>query len=233
MDRIIKELERPTTPEDSLPLMLRAKLAEAKDDLDAATKFLRQALEHDPEPESAAFRLSELLLSKGRSAEVAALVTNLPLAPSNKSYFLLRAGDNAGVIAFVTKTLGDSGSDPSDMETPYLIVNRAIAYKRLKRIDEMNADLDALDRMAEARTDAIRFKVGIAALRGDKSQLLHYLEEAVESGRLEPSDARVFPVFEDFKDDPDFLTLVDRLSVIRRSRQRPVSDTNKGVEGSP
>ena len=49
----------------------------------------------------------------------------------------------------------------------YIRINRAIALKRLGRIDEMMADLDFLE--DNGHTDETNIRVGVAALRGDKA----------------------------------------------------------------
>ena len=83
-------------------------------------------------------------------------------------------------------------------------INRAIALKRLGRTDEMNYDLDFLE--ANGDTAEANIKAGVAALRQDKAGMIAALREALME-TLSPESLQVFPVFEDYRNDPDFLKL--------------------------
>ena len=79
-------------------------------------------------------------------------------------------------------------------------INRAIAYKRLKKISEMEKDLKAI----EEREPVESLRAGIAALRKDKEEMLKMLSIAVNKGTLSTEHVKMFPVFEDYQNDEDF-----------------------------
>ena len=131
----------------------------------------------------------------------------------NQTYFLLISGHNQKVIDIATKSLSNTDTIQSNEPSKRAIIriNRAIALKRLERTDELKAELDFLDRNGD--TVASNIKAGVAALRKDRKAMFDALKECKT---ISPGQLVVFPVFEDYHDDPEFLALVANLSRSRR-----------------
>ena len=79
----------------------------------------------------------------------------------------------------------------------------------------MVADLDFLEQNGDTAEASIR--AGVAALRGDKVTMFAALDESLHK-TISPKQLRVFPVFEDYRDDPDFPS-IDRVSRCRLTRK--------------
>ena len=91
------------------------------------------------------------------------------------------------------------------METFLIRVNRAIAMKRLRRVADMNEELDFLEQ--NGYTGIPFAGAGIAALRQDRHAMFAALDEAFPS-TITVEHLKEFPVFEDYRDDPDFIKLI-------------------------
>ena len=125
----------------------------------------------------------------------------------NKAYFLLRAGHNPEVIDLVDKSLDESDEikgGPND-DRAIARINRAIALKRLGRTEEMMNDLEFLEHNGDTADASMR--AGVAALKGDREDMLTALGECLNE-TISPEDLEVFPVFEDYQDDPVFVDFV-------------------------
>ena len=195
------------TNNPKLPLQFEAARLSSIGELGEAIPIWEQVYAEDPTDSIIAFRYADALADAGRYEELSKLVTEAPLAPYNKAYFFLRAGRNQEVIDLATAILADSASDESNLqlELTILRINRAIAFKRIGRAEDMMADLDVLDQdgsTAEAFT-----KAGVAALRGDKREMFSALKESLNK-TISPKDLEGFPVFEDYREDPDFLKFI-------------------------
>ena len=190
-----------------LPLPIQATILTSTGKFDEAIHIWEQAYEEDPTYMAVAQRYAEALADAGKYEELAKLVHDSPLLFLNRTYLLLRAGQNQEVIDLATETLAEpattrrSSSGSSAIER----INRAIALKRLGRIDEMNADLDFLKQNGDTAEASIR--AGVAALKGDRQEMFAALKESLHK-TIFPAQLRTFPVFEDYKDDPEFLKLV-------------------------
>jgi hypothetical protein len=57
------------------------------------------------------------------------------------------------------------------------------------------------------------FEAGIAALRRDKEKMLRAIKKALGTELTKKSVAK-FPVFEDYRDDPDLKALLDKTSEV-------------------
>ena len=68
----------------------------------------------------------------------------------------------------------------------------------------MVTDLDFLEQNGDTAEANIR--AGVAALRNEKEEMLLALKESLHKS-ISPQHLMIFPVFEDFRDDPDFLKL--------------------------
>ena len=83
-------------------------------------------------------------------------------------------------------------------------INRAISMKRLGRTDEMEKDLSFLEDNGDIAD--INIKAGVAALRGNKDEMLAALKESLYE-TIWPKHLKEFPVFEDYRNDPEFFEL--------------------------
>ena len=86
----------------------------------------------------------------------------------------------------------------------------------------MNKDLDAIEDAMKSEP-SIKFyvpalKAGVAALRRDKKAMLRALREALNKGYLSVGDVELYPVFEDYHDDPDFKSLISGGKNVRREK---------------
>ena len=70
----------------------------------------------------------------------------------------------------------------------------------------MAADLEILE--TNALSDNPSLRAGIAALRKNKKDMFDAIEEA-RHGPMLLRHLREFPVFEDYRDDPDFMKLAE------------------------
>ena len=71
----------------------------------------------------------------------------------------------------------------------------------------MMSDLESLEQNIDPAETAI--KAGVAALKGEKEEMFIALKDALHK-TIEPENLMVFPVFEDYRDDPDFLKFVEK-----------------------
>lgn len=183
----------------SLPSSLTGAVVKESGDLQGALKYWREALKEDPEDVGVAWEVADMLARLHQHEELKEFVIKYPIDDSSKTYFLLRANDNQGVIAIANNVLS---SNPSDQIAR---INRAIALKRLGRSEKMENELSILEKQrASERTQA-----GVAALRGDKDEMLRLLDITLARHLITIDDVRVFPVFEDYREDKDLLKLLE------------------------
>ena len=188
-----------------LPLQVEAVLLSSRGQLDAAIPLWEQAYREDPGDIAIAYRYADALADAGKDEELTEFVREAPLPVTDRTYFLLRAGQDQDVIDLASVTLAEPVAIKGRAGgAAYIRINRAIALKRLGRIDEMMADLDFLE--DNGHTDEANIRAGVAALRGDKGKLLAALNESLHK-TISPKGLRVFPVFEDYRNDPDIVKL--------------------------
>ena len=201
VEEVRRSIDRPR-----IPLQITAAVLSSMGEHDRALQTLEQAYEEDPTNPPIAHQYATTLAVTGRFDELAEFIPNSPIPVHNKTYFLLRAGQDQEVVDLASKNLDQSiatkGGDSDARE--FTRINRAIALKRLGRADEMNADLDFLEQNGDTADPNIR--AGVAALRGDKEEMLVTLEGSLFK-IISPEELRTFPVFEDYQDDPDFAKL--------------------------
>ena len=190
-----------------LPPSMEAAALTSRQEYDLAAVKWEEAHKEDPQDDYIALSYGEALVDAGRSEELVEFIPASNIPAYNKTYLLLRAGRNEEVISVATETLTGSAKSASGWsdDDAIALINRAIALKRLGRRDEMTSDLDFLEENGD--TDEPRFRAGVAALRGDKEAMLAALNEAVPR-TISPDQLRVFPVFEDYRDDPDFINIL-------------------------
>ena len=179
----------------------------SRGELNAAITAWREAHLEEPRDEVIASRYADALADAGRKAELAEFIPTSPLPEYNKSYYLLRADEDNLVIDLATEVLSEPGAIKEGQYDGRAIlrINRAIALKRLGRAEEMRADLSFLEQNGDTAEAALR--AGVAALKKDRKTMFEALEEALGE-TLAPKSLMVFPVFEDYRDDAEFLDLV-------------------------
>lgn len=203
IDAVLQELDK--SPQDLLELIPASLMAfryAERGDFENALKYWEQALEETPRDTRVAYEYGKTLALLKRVNKLEEFVKNAPIDVVNKSYFLLLAGGDEGVVEFADEMLG---SNPRD---ELLMINRAIALKRLGRNEDLESQLKRLDDLIQ---DKRRLQIGrsaigagIAALKNDKTLLMENLRKAMRDGYITIEDTQLFPVFEDYRDDPEF-----------------------------
>jgi tetratricopeptide (TPR) repeat protein len=182
-----------------IPVRIKAELLKHKGKLDRSLQYYKLAVAEDPQDPICAYKYAEVLLSAGKKETMKEFVgSNAALGEDEKTYFMLFTNQDEGVVEKATHVLQKDGGNPIAR------INRAIAYKRMKNIPEMNKDLKEL----EQRTLQEAFVAGIAALRKDKNTLLKNLAIALAKRQISLEDVKTFPVFEDYRNDEDFEKIV-------------------------
>lgn len=211
LEEAIPVPELPSTPEGikvlelkqqrlarSLPSSLTGAVVKESGDLEGALKYWREALKEDPEDVGVAWEVADMLARLHRHEELKQSVIKSPIDGSNKTYFLLRANDNEGVIAIANDVLS---SNPSDQIAR---INRAIALKRLGRFEEMENELSIIKKQQPQE----HIRAGIAALERKKDEMLKLLDIVLARRVITIDDVSVYPVFEDYREDKDLLKLL-------------------------
>ena len=187
-----------------IPLPIQATILTSMDKPEAALSLWEKAYEEDPDDEFIATRYADALADSGKNAQLSDLILDSGSSVENKTYYLLRAGRDQEVVNLATTMLSAPAtvSNRKHDHRSIAIINRAIAFKRLGRNDEMNADLDLLER--NGYTSEAHIRSGVAALRGQKDEMFEALDEALNT-TMSVEQLNVFPVFEDYQNDEDFL----------------------------
>lgn len=193
---VLEEINNQTP---KLPLAVQASILTSMGKLEDAIPVWKRAYENDPTDKHIAQHYANSLADAAKYKELIEFVSDAPLSIGDEIYYLLRANHNDEVIDLATKYLAQP-PDNSDVSITIARINRAIAFKRLERTDEMMEDLDAID--SEDMTNKT-VKAGVAALRGEKEKMLDAIQ-----GLFSPEELKAFPVFEEYRQDPDFLALV-------------------------
>ena len=190
-----------------LPLAAQAAIFSAQGDLEHAIPLWEQVYEEDPTDATAQYAYANALADAGEYDRLSDLVTDSGMVAHNQTYFLLRAGRDEQVIKVAREFLTSPLAVDRTMrhEIPIVMVNQAIAQRRLRQTNNMTLTLDALETMGY--DDDSRYKVAIAALKGDKSTMFDVLNE--RPGQiLSARELMIFPLFEQYRDDPDFIDLI-------------------------
>ena len=192
-----------------LPLSVEAATLAAKGEVEKALIVWDQAYEEDPHDIGIAGSYAEALLAAGKHEKLAQFVPDSPLSDDQKIYLLLRAEENELVVDLASEVLNMTSKSHSDasLDKAYIRINRAIALKRLDRIEEMERDLETLGQ--DGSTADINLRAGVAALRGNKEEMFIAIEQALGKS-LSSHQLVEFPVFEDYRDDPEFRRLIER-----------------------
>ena len=191
-----------------IPHAVSAAILSSKGDWRSAVGFWKKAHLEDPDDEDTIRQYAEALALAENNEDLVDLVLASDLETWEKSYYLLRASHNEEVVDLASAELDRvfEAMDSSDYDRALVRINRAIALKRLGRIDQMMIDVRFLEESGV--TVESNFKAGVAALKGDKDAMLQAIRDGLGDS-LSPNSLRVFPVFEDYREDPEFKGLAD------------------------
>ena len=218
-------LESIDSHEPEVPLSVKAALLSSRGNINEAIGVWEQAYEEEPADLHIAHEYAEALTDAGRNADLANFLPKSRLSFANRTYFLLRAGLDEEVIELASRTLAEPVAVKGYKHDSRAIVriNRAIALKRLGRFDEMMIDLAFLEQNGDTSEASIR--AGVAALQGDRIGMFDALREDRRE-TLSPKELLVFPVFEDYREDPEFFRFVESRVTPEKERRRLHSEDN-------
>lgn len=207
IDRLIENI---LVVDIELPLIAKAAILMSQGDLDRALQIWEQVYDDDPTDANTTYAYANALAEAGENDRLSKLIDNSEMAAHNKTYFLLRADQNEKVIEVANRFLTSPMASDRSMrhEAPIVMVNQAIAQRRLGQNEQMLVTLDLMEALGY---DSDRtYSIAIAALRGEKDVMIDALKEGSRRA-FSPMELRVFPLFEHYRDDPEFVELVERL----------------------
>ena len=202
--RHVKEVEE-SIRSPKLPLPIEAAILSARGEPEGILMW-EKAYSEDPDDTFIAYGYADALANAGKYKELSEFAAAAPLSVQNKTYFFLRAGANQEVIDLATEMLIEPDDEDERDSRAVSRINRAIALKRLGRTEEMMLDLKALEQNGDTERSNIR--AGVAALKGDREGMFEALSEALHN-TIAVEHLLEFPVFEEYRDDPDFLRFVE------------------------
>lgn len=185
-----------------LPFQVLAMRAEHVGDQQTALRWWRQEYELGSKL-FAARHIMRVLVEIQEFDELVKFVETAPPAV-DATYYLLLAGDNRAVIRRADIEIPRN----KNLEIP--LINKAIAFKRLRHFDEMEneiAMLEAQIRSGRAEPSSA-LQAGIAALQGVRADMVRFLREALDLRQITVEQVREFPVFEDYRGDEAFQALL-------------------------
>jgi len=214
-----------------LPLTVQASLLGAQGQVDDAILLWEKAFEQEPDNRRLAHRYAEALADTKQYDQLGEFVKRAPFSPEDGTYYYLRAFRNEDVIALASDIIDRQSYSRQNLEDGRLsivIINRAIALKRLGRFEEMEADLDYLETNGLNEEDNI--KAGVAALRKDKQGMFESIRKCLFQ-TITPPELLTFPVFEDYQEDAEFQRFLASVSdgIVDR-RPRLLYDQDIGEE---
>ena len=195
-------------PPEELPLEVKVAIMKRKGDLPAALEYSRLALMAHKNDPNYSTEFADLLVSLGRIEELRTFIKTSKVLKADKTYYLLFTNDDGKLVDLATRVLNKM---PIDFIAR---INRAIAYKRLGKTREMNADLKAIEDLRPYEAVA----AGVAALRKKKPQMFKLLNAALNKKQLSLDDLVLYPVFEDYRPDAEFQKFVTE----RRGRRSAI-----------
>lgn len=198
-------------PLEEVPVEVKAAILRDQGDLEGALDYMRLAVAEDKTDMVCGWDYADMLALLDKKEELKEFIKNGALRDEDKAYFMLFTDDDNTIVDYTTKKLK---KDPGNI---YLRINRAIAYKRIKKTDDMNKDLKVLEKLQP--NDAV--VCGIAALKKNKEEMFTLLDKALSIKRLTLDNIQRFPVFEDFRGDIDMKKFIeDRRKVERKSIEK-------------
>ena len=207
IDRLIENL---LVVDIELPLIAKAAIFTSQGELGRALQLWKQVYEEDPTDANTIYAYANALTEAGENDRLLNLIDGANMAAHNKTYFLLRVDQNEKVIEVSQQFLASPLASDRSMrhEAAIVMVNQAIAQRRLSQRPQMLVTLDLMEAFGYAN-DRI-FGIAIAALRGEKDVMINALQERPNQV-FTARELRVFPLFEEFREDPDFIDLVKSL----------------------
>ena len=198
--------EIPSKITDVLPAEILAEVAEANGNIEQALDWWKQAYDTDRTNGVAAHRAMTILADLGRTDELRQMADVAPLG-DNATFWHLMANNNEVVIKIADSELA---SNPYNWLPR---INKAIALKRLSLEDAKEEELTQLDQqlmdgLVSRGYRPFALRSGIAALRENQRQMLDLLQEALRAREITREDAWRYPVFEDYRSDETFQSLV-------------------------
>ena len=214
-----------------IPLPIQATILASMEKFDAAISLWERANEEDPEDEFIAIRYADALADAGKDIQLTDFILNSASPMNNKTYYLLRAGRNQEVIDLATSmlsapaTVSNRGHDHRSIA----IINRAIALKRLGRNEEMKADLELLE--INGYTSEADIRAGVAALKGHKDEMFDALNETLYNS-MSVEQLKIFPVFEDYQDDEEFLNFAkSKVDLTSGAKTHVIAPSSQVIDG--
>ena len=179
-----------------------------------AIPYWAELYKQDPADLNVAVGYANALDQGGEKAKLLDLVHESNMSILSKTFFLLRADRNSDVIRMSDEFLGQVNFGEAGESSNALLVriNRAIALKRIKCADALDADLKFLEQNVDsegADRESVRVRIGVAALKDDLDEVCLLLTENPEIFSAE--ELKLFPVFEGWLNDPAFLSIVGSL----------------------
>lgn len=197
-----KQVKGKYVPPEDLPAGVKAAIMKRKGDLPAALEYMKLVVAERKDDPECAFEFADILARLDKKDELKAFVLDSAVEDANKMYFLLFTGDDNLLIDLASRILDKEPSDPYSL---YSRINRAIAYKRLGNIGEMNSDLKILKALQPEESIA----AGIAALEKNKGEMFRLLDIALSKKLISLENIRIFPVFEDYREDAELQKFVE------------------------
>lgn len=209
LGKVTKKVRGKPVPPDEMPLRLKAAIMKRKGYWDDACEYMKLEVAENKSDSGCAFEYAEILARLKKTNVLKEFIPNSAIEEENKTYFLLFTGDDKAVIKKATSVL------KLEQYSFTARINRAIAYKRLGKTDKMNKDLDEIDAISSAVEKRIKggphqpgIAAGVAALRKDKEKMLEMLNIAFNRSLLSIENLKLYPVFEDYRDDTDFKSFI-------------------------
>ena len=202
-------------PTPTVPRIIQAASLSRRGETIGAVNAWREAYQEDASNPEIMHGYESALIQAGLNDELATYAMESGQDITHRIYLFLQAGHNQSVIEEATNALSDASEGLTDLDdSAYIRINRAIALKRLGETDSMKVDLEHLKsneieymRLGGEGSET-PFLAGIAALEGNKEEMLDAISKALAVGLLTPRNLQEFPVFEDYRNDEDFKNLI-------------------------
>ena len=195
-------------PGITLPSFVHALRLSSEGKYIEAVSHWEDAYQEDPSDENIAHHYADALVDAEKYDDLVRFLSESPLPIYHKIYYLLVSGKNEKVVELATQLIDKSnvstGEERQMDGLEITRINRAIALKRLGRNDEMMSDIRYLEEHGYIKEPSIN--AGIAALKGNREEMFAALSEALYES-ITPRELMTFPVFEDYRCDPEFQNL--------------------------
>ncbi len=221
INEAIGNIRAARTRRPSIPLSLEGTILNDMGNYGDAIEVWEQALSENPESHVNVHGYANALAGAGKADEVIELIESLvgtnSLNGADQTYLLLRVDANDRVIELAEFYLSDPHGQRPNRRSEGLIIgiNRAIALKRLGRLDDMVGVLNDLTRNERQLPPEAR--AGVAALLGNKEDMFSALRTSINR-TISVKELLEFPVFEDYRQDEEFQAFIQENSRHTRSQ---------------